>query len=251
MSTIIRTFILALLLGVISIGSSIIAAADDDIQIPDLLLIERNAPEPGETINTFGQYVENFSWDDVDGAEWYHVVVVKGTQFQFDKWYEASDVCAEGVCITSHEVWLSGSGEFDWWMTYWNEEVGADYVDLYEKSIFSLMLPIPGAPVSDDEPSGQIDDHTPTLPWNNGTNAMWYQVWVGPASYSGTSYMGWHERGEVCNAEINYCSVNVPHSNALSSFVNYEFWARSWNTTGTSAWVKMSQFNIEGGIITD
>lgn len=243
MSRLITTFIFAVIMGFAV--KPVLAV--DDILPPQPTEFSPIAPTSGQVITSSGEYVKYFQWEAIDQAAWYHIVIVKDADIQFDKWYQASAVCAGSVCTSQDEIWLSGSGQYTWWMSHWNETIGNGYIHLYKKSTFSINMPLPQPPVSTGMPSGNTTDTTPNLNWHNGSNAMWYQIWVGPADYSATSYQGWHARTAACSSELDLCGIVMPNSLPLG---DYEFWMQSWNPAGESNWVKMSEFSVVlGGIV--
>ncbi|GAB4511749.1 MAG: hypothetical protein OHK0046_10280 [Anaerolineae bacterium] len=193
----------------------------------------RIAPAANAVIDEGSEYVSKFQWVAVPGAAWYHVFVSSPdfSQIFFDKWYQAADVCNGNVCTTTDDLWLVGNGEFSWWMTYWNESIGADYADLYEESRFTLNLPLPEKVTGSASSNGVVT-------WNADPNALWYHIWVGPADYSATSYLQWHNGAEVCAGSA--CSVTV---NGLSAG-DYEFWAQTWNPAGVTDWHKVADFTV-------
>lgn len=243
MSRFITLFILSVLLGFTF--QPVLAAGD--ILPPQPTEFTPIAPESGKAMMTSAEYVKRFQWEAIDHAVWYHLVILKGDQIQFEKWYQASVVCADGVCTSTDDIWLAGPGEYTWWMTHWNESIGGGYIHLYKKSTFSINFPLPQPPISANSPSGNITDTTPNLNWHNGAHAMWYHVLIVPADYSSIAYEGWHERTAVCSSELDLCGVVTPNALPLG---DYEFWMQSWNPAGASAWVKMSEFSVAlGGIV--
>jgi len=236
-------FIISLFVGIAGFSFGPVHAMDDFIPVANEAF---NPIQPTSVmILAAHDYDPRFQWEEIEAADWYHMVIVKNGQVQFDHWYEASSVCQEGICTTSNDVWATGNGQFTWWMGYWNPSLGADYGSTYESSTFSLSIPLPNAPVSTGSPNGTINDTTPGLTWHNGSGALWYNIVVVPADYSSVAYDGWHNRTDVCSTELDLCGVNVP--NPLP-FGQYEVWGRSWNTSGTSTWVKLSEFTIGLGI---
>ncbi len=243
------SFIFSLLVGLIGMGMSAepALATIDDILPPQPSVFTPINPVSNKVVITTAEYPRNFQWESVPAAEWYHIIIVKGQEVQFNQWYQASNVCDDGVCTTTHDVWLAGAGQYTWWMSYWSPAIGGAYHNLYESSTFSISIPLPTPPVSTNTLSGNITDTTPNLNWHNGNHAQWYEIWVGPADHSGTSYQGWHNRLEVCSSELDLCGVTTPNPLPLG---DYELWGRSWNTAGTSSWVKLAEFSIALGGIT-
>ncbi|GAB4513136.1 MAG: hypothetical protein OHK0046_13610 [Anaerolineae bacterium] len=200
--------------------------------------LDRIAPAENAVIDAGGEYVSQFQWAAVDGAAWYHVFIstTDFSQIFFDKWYQAADVCSGSTCTTTDHVWLVGNGEVAWWMTYWNETIGADYTNLYDEAHFTLSLPQPGV-TTGTAPTGDVSG-TITLQWNVNPNALWYQVWAGPADYSDTAYLQWVNGAEVCSGGM--CSVNL----GVLDAGDYEFWLQAWNPAGQTDWAQMTSFTV-------
>ncbi len=199
----------------------------------------RIAPADGAVWAAGADYVSKFQWAAQEGAEWYHVFVSTpdfNTIF-FNQWYMSGQVCTGEICTLPDDVWLVGSGEFAWWMTYWSEGMGDDYIDLYNESRFSVTMPTPGTLTGGAYADG-------TLTWQDEPNTLWYNVWVGPADYSGTSYLMWHDSADICSEGT--CSLNIGTLPAG----DYQFWLQGWNpvglTVGESGWQKLADFSTGG-----
>ncbi|GAB4527245.1 MAG: hypothetical protein OHK0046_44870 [Anaerolineae bacterium] len=205
---------------------------------PGTTALQRIAPAANAVIDQGSEYVSKFQWTAVSGAAWYHVFVSSPdlSQVFFDKWYMASAVCNGNTCTTPDDIWLVGNGEFAWWMTYWSESIGADYLNLYNESRFTLSLPQPGT-TTGTAPTGNVSGSI-TLQWNANPNALWYQVWAGPADYSDTSYLQWLNGSEVCAGGV--CEVNI----GTLAANDYEFWLQAWNPAGQTDWARMTEFTV-------
>ena len=201
----------------------------------------RVAPFDGQVIATGDEYISRFQWTPIDGAEWYHVFVWTGEAdgIIHDQWYEAAAVCADGLCSTSQDIWLTSAGEFSWWMTHWSEAIGDGFIDLYAESRFSVTMPAPGA-ITGLSPVGEIagSAETLTLSWAKEANTLWYQVWTGTADYQSTSFYEWLYAPDVCSGET--CSINIP----IPSVGDHEFWLQAWNPAGLADWQQMTVYSI-------
>ncbi|GAB4521992.1 MAG: hypothetical protein OHK0046_34010 [Anaerolineae bacterium] len=202
--------------------------------------IQRLAPAANAVISQAGDYASQFQWSPVQGAEWYHVFVSTPdfSQIFFDKWYLASEVCNGSVCTTKDDIWLVGSGQISWWMTYWSQSIGMDYLNLYQESRFTLSLPQPGD-VTGGQPSGNVANGNITAQWNTEPSTLWYQVWIGPADYSATQFLLWVNGADVCAGAT--CTVQVPGTLPNG---DYELWIQTWNPTTTTDWQKLSEFTV-------
>ncbi|GAB4526107.1 MAG: hypothetical protein OHK0046_42620 [Anaerolineae bacterium] len=191
--------------------------------------IERIAPANNSQMRSAADYVARFQWKEVSGASWYHVFVSTPdfSTVVHDRWYQGSEVCSGGVCTLTDTVWLTTNGEYAWWMTYWNDSIGSNYMNLYQESRFVVNYPL-STPV---QATG-----AGATSWNADPNTLWYQVWVGPSDYSTTSYLAWLDAADICAAGV--CSVTV---SGLPSG-SYELWTQGWNPAGVSPWSQVSSF---------
>ncbi|GAB4527242.1 MAG: hypothetical protein OHK0046_44860 [Anaerolineae bacterium] len=203
--------------------------------------LDRINPANNAVLTVVGDYPSKFQWTAVDSAQWYHVFVSEPdfSVVYFDKWYQAADVCTGTVCTTTDDIWLVGNGEFSWWMTYWNPIIGSSYTTLYEESTFTLNYPQPGN-TTGIAPSGTVSGANIAVEWNRNPNALWYQLWIGPADYSDTILLQWIDASDTCNATI--CAGTLTGS-ALPAG-SYEFWIQAWNPAGVTDWAKMTDFNV-------
>jgi len=241
MSKVSIIFIFAVLIGIIGAAP---AMATDDLLGP-VDPIDRIYPADGQLIDESSEYNPNFSWQHMNGAEWYRVIIAKSGQIKFDQWYEASQVCQEGVC-TSGNIWLAGTGEFNFWMTRWSPEIGSQFKYMYEKTTFTLDMPLPQPPAEGSgTPTGEINDTTPALTWENGSHAMWYQIWVGPKDLSGPIHYKWYRSDDVCSTEFNICGFTLENSVPQDDYIVF---GRAWNPTGYSRWVVLNEFSVKFGL---
>lgn len=236
----VKKFIMLSIMALISIIAVAPTAANDEIFVPPAPL-ERYYPMDEADITEGGQYNRNFYWEHVDGIEWYHVVLAHYGEIVFDQWYEASEHCDQSdmYCV-SGDIWLSGAGQYEWWITRWNAEIGEDYQLMYEESTFSLNIPLPNPPSAPELQLANMSDTTPVIYWLNGADALWYEIWVGPANYSSTSHTGWYDRAMDCDGEG--CSFEMVDPLTMGS---YEVWGRSWNPTGMSNWNLVGEFTVQ------
>ncbi len=195
--------------------------------------MERIAPAADAVWAAGTDYVSKFQWVAQPGATWYHVFVSTpdySTVF-IDKWYTANQVCSGNICTTTDDIWLVGSGEFSWWMTYWSDAVGDDYINLYSNTSFTITMPQPGTVVTANHNAGVIT-------WIATLNTLWYHVWVGPADHTMTSYTNWLNAANICAGGI--CSVNIGSLDANT----YEFWLQGWNPAEVRDWYMVTDFTV-------
>jgi hypothetical protein len=192
-------------------------------------------------IATGGDYITRFQWTAIEGAAWYHVFVATTDYKQIfhNRWYRAVEVCIEDICTTPVGIWLVGTGTFTWWMTHWNESIGADYINLYEESRFRITMPAPGT-INGLAPTGAVETVAGTveLAWDAEPNTLWYQVWAGTADYTSTAYFEWLYVENIC-AE-GTCRVTIP----VDTGGAHEVWVRAWNPAGLSEWQRVLTFTI-------
>jgi len=244
MSRISIIFIFAVLVGIVG-GAP--AMATDDLLAP-VTPIDRIYPADGQVIDNSADYDTNFRWSHMEEIDYYRVVIVGDDQVFHDKWYDAAQACQEGVCTTSSDIWLGLNSGYDFWMTRWNPTIGAGYVNMWEKTSFTVDMPMPLPPAAGSgTPTGETNDSTPSLTWQNsgGSHAMWYQIWVGPSDLSGPMTNQWFNRDEVCSSEVNVCGFTI--ENALPHD-DYIVFGRAWNMAGMSPWVILNQFSVKFGL---
>ncbi|GAB4523362.1 MAG: hypothetical protein OHK0046_36960 [Anaerolineae bacterium] len=200
--------------------------------LPLLEGMTRIAPAEGTVIAQADQYVSQVQWAAQPDAAWYHVFISTPdfTTIYQDKWYEASEVCSGQICTSPDPVWITSNGQISWWMTYWNEMIGEDYVDLYEESAFYVNFDLPGAVNGDITASGLVS-------WSHDPQVLWYHVWFGPSSYERTDYLEWLEARTICNDST--CSLSL--GNLASG--SYELWLELWSPAGLVAWQRIAVFD--------
>lgn len=201
--------------------------------------LDRIAPEADQVFAAGSDYITRFQWAANEDADWYHVLVatLDYSHIFVDAWYMAGSVCVDGICTTPDDIWVFGSGEFIWWMTYWSPEVGEDYINLYAESRFFLDIPEPGV-LNGIVPVGEIDGANTVLTWQAEPNTIWYNVWAGSADYTTTVYSQWVYAPDMCADGV--CSIEVGTLNPDA----YEVWLQAWSPAGLGAWQLIMEFTV-------
>lgn len=202
----------------------------------------RISPADNTVMDGGSDYVPRFRWEHLPQAQWYNVFIATpdfSTIF-LNAWYRASQVCSGDVCSIPADVWLVGSGEFAWWMSYYYDGMSENYLTLYEDSSFSITMPLPGG-VTPLGPTDEVIGGTGViLQWQAEPNALWYQIWAGPADYSDTVIVNWYDARNVCE-NSGVCSIVVPRTFQPG---DQEFWLQAWNPRGITEWALMSAFTV-------
>ncbi|GAB4529619.1 MAG: hypothetical protein OHK0046_49650 [Anaerolineae bacterium] len=202
-------------------------------------------PSPGISIFGRAGYVPYPSWQAVDAAEWYHVYIAYADgAVLLNQWYPAADICSGGVCTIPDAIWAARNSAIQWWVGYWRSDFDSDDVlRTYQASSYSVNF-YPNIPFQSFSslvgltPTGSTSGDNVTFQWYPERSSLWYQMWVGPADYSTTTYLNWINSYESCDDDL--CTVVLPE---LASG-DYEYWLQSWNPGMLTDWMKITDFTV-------
>jgi RHS repeat-associated protein len=171
-----------------------------------------------------------YRWNAVAAATWYHLQVDGPSGNVFKIWYEAAEICQDGVCSVTPDTALGG-GTHTWWVQTWSPAGAGAW-----SSGMSFSTNVPGTadPVS---PAGILSDSTPTYTWTRVDTATWYYLRVDGSS--GNVLQQWYEVSNVCDGSL--CSYEPAVS--LTSG-DYTWSVQSWSPAGFGAWSSGLVFSI-------
>jgi hypothetical protein len=180
-----------------------------------------------------GNHTPSYVWKEMSSATWYYLWVNGPNGNVIKQWYEASSVCAGGICSVTPSGIL-GIGAYTWWIRTWNPTGYGPWSN--GMSFDTPVIATPGASTL-ISPSGLVSNYNPVYAWsevlvreeNVESAATWYYLWVnGP---TGNMIKQWYEASSICSGGT--CSVTPSRILGMGA---HTWWVRAWNPAGYGPW---------------
>jgi hypothetical protein len=181
-----------------------------------------------------------FSWnvspdtENTDPATWYYLWVDGPSGNVFNRWYEASAICAGSSCSVTPVGLTLGGGNHTWWVQTWND---AGYGPWSEGMTFTSPAPSLPGKATLVSPKGSIGNNNPTYTWNEVTGATWYYLWInGP---SGNIHQAWYNSAQ---ANCNGSTCSVANATPNLGVGAHTWWVQTWSSAGYGPWSDSATF---------
>ena len=179
-----------------------------------------------------------FSWNDINGAGWYELTILRTPTQIFQQWYEKVAVCAAGICQVTPPV-DHVPGEYEWYLRAWNEQSGNGPYSARMNYTITVApeTPTPIAPV------GDITATNPLFTFSRVGGADSYYVWVsktdGPSQ--GAVKDQWFPY-TICDFVTNICTADLALTLGAGG---YTWWVQSFSEFGGySQWSAGTYFEV-------